>query len=650
MAYYRSNSGAIALIKILFTMNKLYKTTQSMFLAWVILLAFGTSAHAQEPQWKLSLEKGVEWTKYTPNKILLVGSSDWGLHGVDANTGKLLWSNEDLYNSAKSLKGPDGKKLGYTADLIQVLEDPNHAKISDFALVKYTDNVMVKNFVVINIRTGEVVINPKMAGMPVVKVIGPEVATFNYDGSGYIQELKGILLTASFVDMYQAGKPYTQITKFIDLESGKVAWESDQFSSIFLPIVTSDNHLLFIGEKTSAKIDAKTGKPFWTFEVADKKNNFEAFDANIRLTEGYFYQKKGNQGVVSAVELGSGKVLWEKPLSTKDAPMLKAENFGVIVSDEKNFTLMEAESGNTKWTAKKLSGIVVDLGRDRGIAVGEKGKYLTVLDKNSGAEKWSQKIKGIQIDQMTGAGIMYQDEEGSIGLIDFDGNLKWGNKDMIKGPGVLRAKSALDSEVFYADGKVFHVNLVTGEKKEIIGKVDFNEKETPDNLEYTGANFILSSSQNMLGFDESGRVQFQQHWASPKISLAGRIALRTMQVAMVAMAAANAYAEGASTGMMGYQSMASRQYGIQREFFEDMSGAFGQAANQRFKASKSRGVYNFILTDVGEGVGLVKVDKVSGKEVGKIVLNDKEPVYDSDPENGMIFYKPSKKEVFGYTF
>jgi outer membrane protein assembly factor BamB len=631
-------------------MKKLTQNTPKIFLFMLLAWATGLESYAQEPAWKLSLEKGVEWTKYTPNKILLVGSSDWGLHGVDASTGQLLWSNADLYNSAKALKGTDGKKLGYTADLIQVLEDPNDPKVSDFAMVKYTDNIMVKNFVVINIRTGELVINPKMAGMPVVKIIGPEQATFNYDGSGYISELKGVLLTASFVDMYKAGKPYTQITKFIDLESVKVAWECDQFSSIFLPIVTSDNNLLFIGEKTSAKINAKTGEPVWTFEVADKKNNFEAFDANIRLTEGYFYQKKGNQGGVSAVELTSGKVLWEKPLSTKDAPMLKAENFGVIVADEKNFTLMEAESGNTKWTAKKLSGIVVDLGRDRGIAVGEKGKYLTVLDKNTGAEKWSQKIKGIQIDQMTGAGIMYQNEEGSIGLIDFDGNLKWGNKDMIKGPGILRAKSALDSEIFYADGKVFHVNLVNGEKKEIIGKVDFNEKETPDNLEFTGSNFVLSSSQNMLGFDESGRVQFQQHWASPKISLAGRIAMRTMQVAMVAMAAANAYAEGASTGPMGYQSMASRQYGIQREFFEDMSGAFGQVANQRFKASSSKGIYSFVLTDVGGGVGLVKVDKVSGMETGKIVLNDKEPVYDTDPENGMIFYKPTKKEVYGYVF
>lgn len=209
-------------------MKKLSTTNPKLFLVMLLVWTIGIESYAQEPTWKLSLEKGVEWTKYTPNKILLVGSSDWGLHGVDASTGKLLWSNSDLYNSAKALKGPDGKKAGYTADLIRVLEDPNDPKISDFAIVKYTDDILVKNFVVINIRTGEFVINPKMSGMPVVKIVGPEQATFNYYGSEYIPELKGVVLTASYVDMYKPGKIYTQITKFIDLETGKLAWESDQ--------------------------------------------------------------------------------------------------------------------------------------------------------------------------------------------------------------------------------------------------------------------------------------------------------------------------------------------------------------------------------------------------------------------------------------
>lgn len=612
----------------------------------ILFMTIGIESIAQDPAWKLTLEKGVEWTKHTPNKILLVGSSDWGLHGVDAVSGKLLWSNEDLYNSAKALKGPDGKKLGYTADLIRVLVDEENPEFSDFAVIKYTDNIAVKNFVVLNIRTGELIINPKLAGMPVMKIIGPEVATFNYNGSDYISQLGGVIITANFPDYTKAGSPENQITKFIDLKTGKITWESSEISSAFLPVVTDDGNILMIGNKNAAKLEAKTGKIIWSYEVADKKNNFEAFDADIKLTEGYFYQKKNNAGVVTAVDLKTGKQKWEKPLSTKDAPVLTAENFGVIVADEKDFTLFEAETGSVKWTAKKLSGIVVDLGKDHGIAVGEKDKYLTVLDKETGAEKWSQKIKGIQIDQLTGEGIMYRDEVGSIGLFGFDGQPVWAGKDMIKGDVVLRAKPSLDKEVFYADETIYLVNLVNGEKKVIKSNVEFEEKEVPDNLEFTGANFVLSSSQNMMGFDENGETLYLDHWPSPKISLAGRIAMRTMQVAMVAMAASAGFNEGYA----GSSTSLGKQYGQQREFYEDMGGAFADIANKRFKATISRGIYNFILTDVGEGVGLVKVDKISGKETGKIVLNDKEPVFDSDPENGMIFYKPSNKEVFGYVF
>ena len=627
-------------------MKNQYTITSKIILSMILFMTIGMESFGQDPAWKLTMEKGVEWTKYTPNKILLVGSSDWGLHGVDAVTGELLWSNEDLYNSAKALKGPDGKKLGYTADLIRVLVDEEHPEFSDFAVIKYTDNIAVKNFVVINIRTGELIINPKLAGMPVVKVIGPEIATFNYNGSDYIPQLGGVIITANFPDYTKAGSPENQITKFIDLKTGKIAWESSEISSAFLPVVTDDGNILMLGNKNAAKLESKTGKIIWTYEVADKKNNFEAFDADIKLTEGYFYQKKNNTGVVTAVDLKTGKQKWGKPLSTKDAPVLTAENFGVIVADEKDFTLFEAETGSVKWKAKKLSGIVVDLGKDHGIAVGEKYKYLTVLDKETGAEKWSQKIKGIQIDQLTGAGIMYRDEVGSIGLFGFDGQPVWAGKDMIKGDIVLRAKPSLDKEVFYADETIYMVNLVNGEKRVIKSNVEFEEKEVPDNLEFTGTNFVLSSSQNMMGFDENGETLYLDHWPSPKISLAGRIAMRTMQVAMIAMSASAGFNEGYA----GSTTSLGKQYGQQREFYEDMSGAFADVANKRFKATIFRGIYNFILTDVGAGVGLVKVDKISGKETGKIVLNDKEPVFDSDPENGMIFYKPSNKEVFGYIF
>lgn len=607
---------------------------------------------ANDPVWKQNFDKGVEWTRLASNGVLLVGTSDWGLHGVDAASGELLWSNDKLFNSAKSMKGPDGKKLGYTDGLLQVLESETSADVSNFALVRYSDNFETNELILINLMSGEVVIDPEKAGMPILKFLGKETAYFNFNGSGFVPTLNAVVITGDGQDP-KTGKDFT-ITKYIQLPEGKVSWENNEVAAAMLPIGTEDGKLLMVGEKTTAKLNPQNGQIEWRMEVADKKLKFEAFDANILLTVGYLYQKRGSNGVLQAVELASGNILWEQELSTKKAPQLSALSFGVVVADDKNFNLFDAESGQLKWTASKLDGMVIDLGADRGIAVVEKDKYLTVLDRNNGEEKWSQKVKGISLDQMTGAGLMYRDGDGNLGLIDFDGKDLWDKKDKLPAEGLLRARPSLEKEIFYADGKVWLVNLLNGSKKEIINKVEFEEKESPDNLEYVDGIYVLSSSQNMMGFDENGKVLYQSHWASPKISLAGRIALRTMQVASVAMAAASAVAAGDAYGQTGFggsagTTIAQRQANAQSQSFQDMERGFADAANKRFKASKSRGVYNLVLTDVDGRVGLKQIDKTTGKEMAGIVLDDKNPTYDFDPVKGMIFYKPSKNEVVCYT-
>lgn len=614
----------------------------------ILALSIGIQVQANDPIWKQNFDKEVQWTRLAPNGILLVGTTDWGLHGVDASTGKLLWSNEKYYNSAKKLKGADGKKIDYSENLIQILEHESDPNVSNYALVRYSDYLMVQNMVLIDLKNGEMIIDPETAGMPVLRMLGQETTYFNYDGSGYVPSLKGVIISGDGQDP-KTGKDFT-ITKFIDLNSGKVAWENNEIAANMLPVMTEDGSMLVVGNKQVAKLNPTNGSVLWRMDVEDKKLTFEAFDVNLKLTDGYFYQKRGNNGILTAVDLASGNKLWEKELSTKKAPQLTATSFGVIVADEKNFNLFDGESGNVKWTANKLDGMVVDLGGDRGIVVAEKEKYLTVLNKDTGEERWSQKVKGIAIDQITGVGIMYRNENGDLGIYSFDGKDLWTGKDKLKGEGLLRAKSSIDKEVFYSDGSVFMVDLVSGKKEKIIDEVKFEERETPDNLEYTGSNFLLSSSQNMIGFDENGKVIYQNHWASPKISLAGRIALRTLSVATTAMAVAAAAKSGDAYGAGGFGSMAGttveqRTLAAQSESLSDMSSAFSQVANQRFKASKSKGNYNLVLTDVDGNVGLRQIDKATGKEMSSIVLNDKNPVYEFDPVQGTIFYKPSKKEV-----
>ena len=604
-----------------------------------------------DPLWKQNFDKNVEWTKLASNGVLLVGTSDWGLHGVDAASGKRLWSSDKLFNQAKSMKGADGKKQEYTENLMQILESETSPAVSNFGLVRFNNNIDVSSLILVNLLTGELVIDPASAGMPVLKFLGKETAYFNYEGSGFVAGLNAVVISGDGTDP-KTGKDFT-ITKYIQLPEGKVLWENNEVASSMLPIATEDGGLLMVGEKTIAKLNPTNGQILWRMEVQERKMKYEAFDANVFLTTGYFYQKRGSNGLLQAVSLKDGKVLWENELSTKKAPQLSALSFGVVVADDKNFNLFDAENGQLKWTASKLDGMVIDLGGSKGIAVVEKDKYLTVLDKDSGKDKWSQKVKGIRLDQVTGAGLMYWDGNYTLGLIDFEGKDLWDKKDRIKGEGHLRARPSLDKEIFYSDEKVYAINLVDGSQKVLIDKVKFEEKETPDNLEYIGDAFVLSSSQNMLGFDENGKILYQNHWGSPKISLAGRIALRTMQVAATAMASASALAAGDAYGGGGFGSIGGttvqqRQANVAAQSFNDMNSAFAQAANQRFKASKSKGMYNLILTDVDGRVGLKQIDKTTGKEMAAIVLDDKNPTYDFDPVKGIIFYKPSKSEVYCY--
>jgi hypothetical protein len=80
-------------------------------------------------------------------------------------------------------------------------------------VVKYTNNIDVKNFVVINLRNGEVLIDPASAGMPVSKMLGKETVTFNYGGSDYVPGLGGIIISANWVDMMQRGHPNFNLPK-----------------------------------------------------------------------------------------------------------------------------------------------------------------------------------------------------------------------------------------------------------------------------------------------------------------------------------------------------------------------------------------------------------------------------------------------------
>lgn len=621
-----------------------------------IILISGVTL-AQDALWQLDFEKEIVWNQNTDTGILLVGTSNFELHGVDSRDGNKLWTS-DILNGAKQVRGADGKKIDAATafkDYVNILEDPDYPEISDFLEVKYTDGTVYKNYGLINMHTGEEVMSPRKAEMPIMKMLGKEMITFNYKGTGYIPELRMVIISASWQDYTQKGTPWMNVTKMVELPSAKVIWTNNEVAVDGFPFVMENGDVVLPGKSNIARMEAKTGKVKWNIAPSEKNQTYESFDLSLDLTTGYFFEKKRNSGALLAVDMGSGAKKWEQEMKLKTVPTMSAMGYGVVVIDDKNFTLYDLASGSEKWSTKKIDGYVIDLG-NKGIAATSKGKQLLLLDKETGSVVWDQKIKGIQIDQIAANGIMYSDIKGRLGFIQYDGQLIWDKKGMLEVP-TLRYKPEFTKELMYIDGDLYEVDLMTGDYSVLKSKLDKDfegEGGAPSSIELVDGGYLITDDQNLVMLETDGSVRFKKYWEAPGLSMAAKIALRVGQAAAVAMAASAAVESSRHKSPYGGDTYYSKMYARQAEDFAAIAGMAGAATKQKFSATVSKGNIRMILTRVGEGgqgksSGLMKVDKRNGEELGTLLLGDKKPIYDYDPVSGQVFFKADNKQIISYS-
>lgn len=611
----------------------------------------------QDALWQLDFDKEIVWNQNTDTGILLVGTNDFKLHGVDSRDGNKLWTS-DILNGAKQVRGADGKKIDAATafkDHVNILEDPDYPEISDFLEVKYTDGTVYKNYGLINMHTGEEVMSPRKAEMPIMKMLGKEMITFNYKGTGYIPELRMVIISASWQDYTQKGAPWMNVTKMVELPSAKVIWTNNEVAVDGFPFVMENGDIVLPGKTKLARMEAKTGKVKWNIAPSEKNQTYESFDLSLDLTTGYFFEKKRNSGALLAVDMASGAKKWEQEMKLKTVPTMSAMGYGVVVIDDKNFTLYDLASGSEKWSAKKIDGYVIDLG-NKGIAATSKGKQLLLLDKETGSVIWDQKIKGIQIDQIAANGIMYSDIKGRLGFIQYDGQLIWDKKGMLEVP-TLRYKPEFTKELMYIDGDLYEVDLMTGDYSVLKSKLDKDfegEGGAPSSIELVDGGYLISDDQNLVMLETDGSVRFKKYWEAPGLSMAAKIALRVGQAAAIAMAASAAVESSRHKSPYGGDTYYSKMYAQQAEDFAAIAGMAGAATKQKFSATVTKGNVRMILTRVGEGgqgksSGLMKVDKRTGEELGTLLLGDKKPIYDYDPVSGQVFFKADNKQIISYS-
>lgn len=314
---------------------------------------------------------------------------------------------------------------------------------------------------------------------------------------------------------------------------------------------------------------------------------------------------------------------------------------------------------------------------------------IMLFDANNGMDLWDKapKTKGyVQHFYVMDDGILYGIQSGGINKVSFDGTPLF-KKPLKTGENIHVMALTPKGMIYITDEDANIINLQTGESiwskpikfkraqavtstydearkrylistgTEIIaidensGDVStfasfkFDEKEAPSSFSVRKEGLLLTSSQNILMLNFDGSKKFQEYYKSPGRSTFGKIMGGVMAVASTTLMVAESARAGANTNSIGQYTREGREANRNAELFAGISGASFAYMSKRFKASSATKNAQFILTKLNDGVGLIVLNKDSGKAENEIVLKDKKPEYIVDDFGGVLYYQANGSTI-----
>lgn len=430
-----------------------------------------------------------------------------------------------------------------------------------------------------------------------------------------------------------------------------------------------DGGLIIPAGKGLTRIDLATGNESWTSKLKNVAFVEPAEDGKSMYA--FISVNNGKNQEVTKVS-ASGTEMWKEGNKVK----------GIV--------------SNFQITPKGLAVVsdVADSGKGGlgGLMAAKAQSNISFLSSSTGEDLWDKapKTKGyVQHFYVMEDGVLFGIQEGGINKISFDGNPLF-KKPLSTGENIHIMALTKQGVIYITDEDANIINLKTGESiwnkpikykkakavtsaydgahkrylistgEEMIaidennGNVStlatysFEEKENPTKFEVRDQGLLLSSDQNLMLLDFNGTKKFQEYYKSPGKSTFAKIAFGVLAVASTAMASTAAARAGMNKNSIGQYN----EYGAQMKRESDMFASIGSASfnemSRRFKATSATRDAQFVLTKLDEGVGLVKLNKNTGKVDKEIVLNDKKPEYEVDDFGGYLYYKASSNSIDSY--
>ena len=466
-----------------------------------------------------------------------------------------------------------------------------------------------------------------------------------------------------------AKEKYAQAVGIYDMVSGneeKLFYlkGSDQMSG--KPAIINGG-LIIPGLKGMYRIDLATGEETWVLKLKDVDFVQVAEDGKSI----YAFVLKGDDHEVHKIN-ADGTEAWSdsKKLKGKVSRFEITKDGLAIVSDVFN----QGKKGLAKLTSASSQS------------------NISFLSASSGEDLWDKapKTKGyVQHFYVMDDGILFGITEGGINKISFEGKPLF-KKPLNTGENIHTMALTNKGMIYITDSDADIINLETGESiwtkpinykkaKSVASTYDkdhgrylistgeemiaidensgdisslasykFEEKESPTNLELRKDGILLTSDQNLLMLNFDGSNKFQEYFRSPGKSALGSAIWGIVAVSSTVMASASAFQAGMNKNSIGQYN----DYGYRAKLSQDMFSSIGSTSfaemSKRFKASAATENAQFILSKLDDGVGLVKVNKDTGKPDKEIVLNDKEPEYEIDEFGGYLYYKAKGNTINAY--
>jgi hypothetical protein len=419
----------------------------------------------------------------------------------------------------------------------------------------------------------------------------------------------------------------------------------------------TDNRLIVPTTKGTVCINLKTNKQEWSTTAISSASGIlnYLFDEANNCTYAFNPYLKAK---VFKIDNATGTAAWSKPISldgaVKEVRIIR-EGLWVYSEEEKSFdvNIYDPKTAQPLWKKSftEKGGIRASIFTDDGVVFGtSNGEVNTLL--HNGTARLSKNIQtgaGYQAFTLTQSGDLFYLTSLYMGIV----NLKDGGfvKEPSKFKKVEKNVTAFDEKnnrfLVSTGNELFFIERDGTSRK--VTDIAFKGNEFPDKMDFRNDGILLTSPQNAMMVKYDGTKVFDVYFKAPGTSLAGKMLAGAVMVASTGMAVGNSAQAGMMAGSSpNYKSDAQRRAESNAQSSGQVAGSAYAAMSQRFSATTATKNSLYIQTSLDQGVGLLKINKDSGKTEGQIVLNDKKPEYLVDEDFGVFYYKKADNTIVGY--